>query len=138
MDSPTKHIRIAVDIGGTFTDLQSLDERTGALASLKVPTTPEDPSIGLMTGVEKLARQAGFALGDVALLLHGTTIATNAILERRLPSGVLVATRGFEDVLEIGRHARRDIYGLRPRREPALIARDRRLGIAERVRADGS
>ena len=138
MDSTAKSIRIAVDIGGTFTDFQGLDERSGALLSLKVPTTPDDPSIGLMTGVEQLARQGGFALADVRLLLHGTTIATNAILERRLPAGVLIATKGFEDVLEIGRHARRDVYGLRPKREPALIARDRRLGIAERTRADGS
>jgi len=131
-------IRIAVDIGGTFTDLQVLDEASGALHSLKVPTTPADPSIGLIEGIEAAARMGGFALADVRLLLHGTTIATNAVLERRLPAGILVTTAGFEDVLEIGRHARRDIYGLRPKREPALIPRDRRIGMAERIRGDGS
>jgi N-methylhydantoinase A len=131
-------IRIGIDIGGTFTDLQILDEASGALMSLKTPTTSEDPSIGLIAGLEAAAARFGFKLGDIRFLLHGTTIATNAVLERRLPRGVLVTTRGFEDVLEIGRHARRDVYALRPRREAALIARDRRIGVEERIRADGS
>ena len=130
-------IRVAVDIGGTFTDLEILEERSGALHSLKVPTTPADPSLGLIGGVEAAARQIGFALGDIRLLLHGTTIATNAVLQRRLPAGALVTTEGFEDVLEIGRHARRDVYSLHPKREPALVPRDRRLGVAERIRGDG-
>ncbi len=134
----TSAIRVAVDIGGTFTDLEILEERTGALHSLKVPTTPADPSIGLIEGVEAAARQIGFALRDIRLLLHGTTIATNAVLQRRLPVAALVTTEGFEDVLEIGRHARRDIYSLHPKREPALVPRNRRLGIAERIRGDGS
>ncbi|MDJ0386925.1 hydantoinase/oxoprolinase family protein [Roseomonas sp. E05] len=136
--SPAPHIRIGIDIGGTFTDLQILDERSGALHSLKTPTTPEDPSIGLMTGLRDAATRFRFTLSDIRLLLHGTTIATNAVLERRLPQGVLLTTAGFEDVLEIGRHTRRDIYGLKPRHEPPLIARDCRLGVAERMRADGS
>ena len=135
---PTPGIRIGIDIGGTFTDLQVLDERNGALNSVKTPTTPEDPSIGLMTGIEEAGRRFGFGIGDVHLLLHGTTIATNAVLERKLPRGVLLTTEGFRDVLEIGRHARRDVYGLKPHREPPLIPRDRRLGVAERVRGDGS
>jgi N-methylhydantoinase A len=130
-------IRIGIDIGGTFTDLQVLDERSGALHSLKTPTTPADPSIGLMTGIETAASRFGFGLDDISFLLHGTTIATNAVLERKLPRGVLVATEGFRDVLEIGRHARRDVYGLKPQRAAALIPRDRRLGLAERIRADG-
>lgn len=131
-------IRIGIDIGGTFTDLQILNERDGTLASLKTPTTPEDPAPGLVTGLRQSAERFGFALSDIRLLLHGTTIATNAVLERRLATGVLLTTRGFEDVLEIGRHARRDIYNIRQRREAPLIRRDRRFGIAERVRGDGS
>ena len=131
-------VRVAVDIGGTFTDLEILEESTGALHSLKVPTTPADPSLGLIQGIESATRRGGFALRDIRLLLHGTTIATNAVLQRRLPAGALVTTEGFEDVLEIGRHARRDIYSLRPKREPALVPRDRRLGVAERIRGDGS
>ncbi len=131
-------IRIGIDIGGTFTDLQVLDEASGALHSLKVATTPEDPSVGLMAGIDAAAERFGFAIADVAFLLHGTTIATNAVLERRLARGVLLTTAGFRDVLEIGRHARRDIYGLRLSREPPLIPRDRRLEVAERTRADGT
>ncbi|MGI4952999.1 MAG: hydantoinase/oxoprolinase N-terminal domain-containing protein, partial [Janthinobacterium lividum] len=131
-------IRIGIDIGGTFTDLQVLDEATGALNSLKTPTTPHDPSVGLMAGIDEAAARFGFAIGDIRFLLHGTTIATNAVLERRLARGVLLTTAGFRDVLEIGRHARPDVYGLRPRREEPLIPRDRRLEVDERLRADGS
>ncbi|MDT7950253.1 MAG: hydantoinase B/oxoprolinase family protein [Acetobacteraceae bacterium] len=131
-------IRIGIDIGGTFTDLQVLDEASGALHSLKTPTTPDDPSVGLMTGIDEAAARFGFALADIRLLLHGTTIATNAVLERKLARGMLLTTAGFRDVLEIGRHARRDIYGLKQTREEPLIPRDRRVEVAERMRADGS
>ena len=135
--SARRPIRIGIDIGGTFTDLQILDERNGATASLKTATTPEDPSIGLMRGLKEAGQRFGFALGDIGYLLHGTTIATNAVLERKLPQGVLVTTAGFEDVLEIGRHNRRDVYGLRAKPTPPLIPRDRRLGVAERITASG-
>jgi len=131
-------VRIAVDIGGTFTDLQVLDARDGIARAWKTPTTPADPSVGLLRGVTEAAGRFGFALSDVGLLLHGTTIATNAVLERRLAKGVLLTTAGFEDVLEINRHVRRDIYGLAPDPFPVLVPRDRRLGVPERMRADGS
>ncbi len=131
-------VRLGIDIGGTFTDLQVFDERTGRSGSVKTPTTPDDPSVGLMAGIDEAVARFGFALADVGLLLHGTTIATNAVLERKLPRGVLLATEGFRDVLEIGRHVRRDIYGLRQQRAAPLIPRERRLGVAERMRADGS
>lgn len=131
-------VRIAVDIGGTFTDLQILDARHGRVVAWKTPTTPADPSEGLLTGVREAAERFGFALADVGLLLHGTTIATNAVLERKLARGVLLTTAGFEDVLEITRHFRRDLYGLAPDPLPCLIGRDLRLGVAERIRADGS
>lgn len=131
-------IRIGIDIGGTFTDLQILNEATGALASLKTPTTPEDPSIGLLTGLKQAGERFGFALPDIRILLHGTTIATNAVLERKFAAAVLVTTAGFEDVLEIGRHNRRDIYSARQKRQAPLIRRDRRLGVVERMRTDGT
>lgn len=130
-------IRIAVDIGGTFTDLQILDERDGRIVSHKVPTTTEDPSRGLMEGIRGAASRYGFTLDDVGYMLHGTTIATNAVLERRLPGGALVTTLGFEDVLEIGRHNRRDVYAVWPQPQPVLIPRDRRLGLKERMTARG-
>jgi N-methylhydantoinase A len=131
-------VRIAVDIGGTFTDLQILDARQGRVVAWKTPTTPADPSDGLLTGVREAASRFGFALSDVGLLLHGTTIATNAVLERKLARGALLTTAGFEDVLEITRHFRRDIYGLAPDPFPCLIPRDLRFGVPERMRADGS
>jgi N-methylhydantoinase A/oxoprolinase/acetone carboxylase beta subunit len=134
----TRPVRIAVDIGGTFTDLQILDARHGRVVAWKTPTTPSDPSEGLLTGVREAAARFGFALADVGLLLHGTTIATNAVLERKLARGVLLTTAGFEDVLEITRHFRRDIYGLAPDPFPCLIPRDLRFGVPERLRADGS
>ncbi len=131
-------VRIAADIGGTFTDLQVLDTRSGVITNLKTPTTPEDPSIGLMTGIREAAARDGFAVADIGYLLHGTTIATNAVLERKLARGALVTTAGFEDVLEIGRHYRREIYALDPELPPVLVPRDRRVGVPERIRADGS
>ncbi len=136
--SGTQAVRIAVDIGGTFTDFQILDQRHGRVMAWKAPTTPADPSEGLMTGIRQAAERFGFALADVGLLLHGTTIATNAVLERKLAQGVLLTTAGFEDVLEITRHVRRDIYGLAPDPFPCLVDRDRRFGVVERMRADGS
>jgi N-methylhydantoinase A len=131
-------IRIGIDIGGTFTDLQMLNEKTQGLSSLKTPTTPEDPSIGLLTGLREAGERYGFALADIRILLHGTTIATNAVLERKLAKGVLLTTAGFEDVLEIGRHNRRDIYSARQKRQAPLVGRERRFGVVERMRADGS
>jgi len=131
-------IRVAVDIGGTFTDLQLLDQATGSCWAYKTPTTPADPSQGLLTGLTEAAARFGFTLGDIGLILHGTTIATNAVLEGRLAKGALLTTRGFRDVLEIGRHLRKQIYTLKAEPRPLLIPRERRFDVAERVLADGS
>src|SRR5262249_35424684 len=127
-DADTPPVRVGIDVGGTFTDFQIFDARSGAISSFKTLTTPDDPSVGLMTGLEQAARRQGFALADIGYLLHGTTIATNAVLERKLANGALVTTARFEDVSEIGRHYRREIYALNPRVPPVLIPRDRRLG----------
>ncbi len=131
-------VRIAVDIGGTFTDLQILDEATGETAAHKTPTTPADPSEGLMRGIVEAADRLGFALSRVSGLMHGTTIATNAVLERRLAAGALVATSGFEDVLEIGRHVRREIYSRIAEARTLLIPRRHRWGVQERLDATGA
>ena len=132
-----RHIRVAVDIGGTFTDLEFVDEDTGEAHSFKTPTTPDDPSIGLVNAITAAAARHGFVLTDITLLIHGTTIATNAVLTRNLPRCALITTAGFEDVLEIGRHARRDVYGLRPEERTVLAARRHRYGVAERIGARG-
>jgi N-methylhydantoinase A len=95
---------VAVDIGGTFTDVTMTELDTGAVWSLKTATTRRDPSIGFLNGVEKVLLLADAGPEDVVRVLHGTTIATNAILESTgAPTG-LVTTRGFKFVLEIGRH----------------------------------
>jgi N-methylhydantoinase A len=138
LDEAERPLRIAVDIGGTFTDLQILDGRDGSVRAWKTPTTPADPSEGLMRGVREAAERFGFRLAEVGLLMHGTTIATNAVLERKLARGALLTTAGFEDVLEIGRHVRRELYRLDPDPIPVLVPRDRRFGVPERMRADGA
>lgn len=138
MSADHKPVRVGVDIGGTFTDLQIFDSRHRRIVSHKIATTPEDPSFGLMDGLAAAGERWGFRLGDIGYLLHGTTIATNAVLQRRFPAGALVTTHGFEDVLEIGRHSRREIYSVAPRAVPALIPRNLRLGVAERMRANGA
>ena len=130
-------IRMAVDIGGTFTDFQVFNESNGTLHELKTPTTPADPAVGLVTGLNLAADRYGFDLSEVALLLHGTTIATNAVLERNFPDCALITTDGFEDVLEIGRHMRKDVYGLYAEDRVLLVPRTLRFGLRERVDSSG-
>lgn len=129
--------RIAVDIGGTFTDIQVLEEASGRTFAHKTPTTPRNPAEGLIKGISEAAQQGGFGLGQISALMHGTTIATNAVLERRFPQAALITTRGFEDVLEIGRHVRRDIYSQIAEQRALLIPRRHRFGVCERVGAGG-
>jgi N-methylhydantoinase A len=135
---PSNSVRVAVDIGGTFTDLEILHEATGRTFAAKTPTTPDDPSEGLIAGLRLASERFGFAFGDISALMHGTTIATNAVLQRRLPKGALITTAGFEDVLEIGRHFRRQVYASKAEPRSVLIPRARRLGIKERTLASGA
>ena len=87
MSQSNRPIRVAVDIGGTFTDIEIHDARTRQAHAHKTPSTPDDPSRGLATGLQEAGQLFGFTLADIGLLLHGTTIATNAVLERKLPRG---------------------------------------------------
>ncbi|WP_293796856.1 hydantoinase/oxoprolinase family protein [uncultured Bosea sp.] len=130
-------IRIAVDIGGTFTDIEILDANSGAIHQIKTPSTPADPSIGLLTGIKQASERFGFPLEAVQYLLHGTTIATNAVLERKLPLGAVVTTAGFEDVMQIGRHGRSDVYAITLAQPQPLVARRLCFGVTERVNAAG-
>jgi len=134
----SRTVRIAVDIGGTFTDIEILNEATGQTFAVKTPTTPDDPSEGLITGLRLAGEHVGFKFGDISALMHGTTIATNAVLQRRLPKGALITTGGFEDVLEIGRHFRRQVYASKAEPRVVLIPRAWRLGISERTLASGA
>ena len=135
---PQRELRVAVDIGGTFTDLEIFDSGTGAIHQHKTPSTPADPSIGLLAGIRAASERFDFPLGAVRQVLHGTTIATNAVLERKLPTGAVLTTAGFEDLLQIGRHGRKDVYALTASPAAPLVRRSLCLGIAERMRADGS
>lgn len=138
MADSARPIRVAIDIGGTFTDIEIHDARSRRTHAHKTPTTPADPSEGLATGLKEAGQLFGFTLEDIGLLLHGTTIATNAVLERKLPKGAMLTTAGFEDVLEIGRHMRKELYSLIAEDRALLIPRERRFGVTERVRFDGA
>ena len=122
-----------IDVGGTFTDLIAIDAATGAVRMAKVPTTPQNQAFGVLAAIES----AGLVLSELALIVHGTTTTTNAVLERKLAKTGLVTTKGFRDVLELGRRTRPNSYGLTGWFEP-LIPRELRLEVAERVDADGA
>ena len=133
MSTGTKRIVVGVDVGGTFTDMFFLDEVDGTCEVVKVPTTRDDQSRGIQQGID---RTLG-GLADVATIVHGTTVATNALLERKGARTGLITTRGFRDVLEMRRRDRPDTWGLWGTFTP-LIARDFRLEVDERVLADGT
>ncbi len=124
---------IGVDVGGTFTDLFLLDEASGTTTVAKVPTSRPDQSQGVVEGIAA----TGAALGDVATVVHGTTVGTNALLERKGARAGLITTAGFRDVLEMRRRDRPETWGLWGGFVPA-IPRDLRLEVAERVLADGT
>jgi N-methylhydantoinase A len=132
-------IEIGVDIGGTFTDLVLLRD-TGEVHRAKVPSTRSDPIIGVRHGVEKLLAAAKVPAADVTRFIHGSTVAINALLERKGSVTGVLMTSGFEDTLEIGRQKRSRMYDLflRPETPIFMAPRHRRCGIAERIAADGS
>ena len=129
---------IGIDVGGTFTDLVYADPDTGALTVHKVATTPEDPTIAMMNGIAALCDIAGVTPGEIDLVLHATTIATNAVLEYDGCVAGMVTTAGFRDVLHIGRHQRPQHYSLRqeiPWQARPLVRRRHRKTVAERLTA---
>ncbi len=126
-----------MDIGGTFTDLVLLDEETGELRLHKRLTTPGDPAAGALDGLEALLGESGVALADCHTLVHGTTLVTNAIIERDGARTALLTTRGFADLLEMGREQRYDIYDLFLRYPEPLVPRRWRVEIDERITRDG-
>ena len=126
------HLRVAVDIGGTFTDICILDDRDGSLEITKVPSTT-DPIDAVLEGLDK----AGVKLEDVSLFSHGTTVATNALIERNLPHTALVTTEGFRDIIEIGNATKEDLWDAYKDNPSAYIRRRDRLTISECILADG-
>ena len=127
--------RLAVDIGGTFTDLAL--ERDGRRFTAKTLTTPAAPEQGVLTGIAAILKDAGLSPGDVGLVVHGTTLATNAIIERKGAPTALVTTQGFRDVLAMGNESRYDQYDLNIRLPEPLVPRYLRLPVPERIDAAG-
>src|SRR5215468_3725337 len=131
-------MRLAFDIGGTFTDFILSDGATGATHVLKVPTTPSDPSRAVIAGLEQLLEMAGIAGQTIDMVLHATTVATNAVLERKGASTGLITTEGFRDVLIIGRQKRYETYDLYIDKPEPLVERRHIVEVVERIAPDGT
>ena len=130
-------LRVGVDIGGTFTDLVAIDSGSGQLLTAKVLTTSNAPGVAFKEGLQRILGQRKATMGEIDILVHGTTLATNALIERRGAKVALVTTAGFADVLEIARERRYDIYDILLEIPRPLVARRHCLEVAERVAADG-
>ncbi|NQW11230.1 MAG: hydantoinase/oxoprolinase family protein [Alphaproteobacteria bacterium] len=132
-------VRVGVDVGGTFTDFSCVVSH-GRLFAFKLPSTPEDPSQAVLHGVDMLVREYGVTPAAINVFAHGTTVATNAVLERKGARLGLLTTAGFRDVLEIGRQMRRQMYSVRLDPEtPVFLAPGRfRKGVRERIGPDGA
>ena len=133
-------LRIAIDTGGTFTDVIAIDESTGDQFAIKTPSTPDDPSRGLLNGISEVTEVAGSEVGALSQVLHGTTTATNAVLEHRFEGLGLLVSKGFRHIIEIARQSVPDGYGNSffwvkpPRLVPLHLVRE----VDERVKYDGS
>lgn len=136
MQKPTSQIRVGIDVGGTFTDFFLIQPDSRRQEIYKVPTTP-DPAEGVMRGLQEFLDKLGLPTADVSFIAHGTTIATNAFLERRGAKTCLVTTEGFRDLLEIGRQVRGRLYDLHYTKPPSLVPRGWRLEASERIGPDG-
>ena len=125
--------RLGVDVGGTFTDLLLFDEVTRDMVLGKVPSTPANQALAIIDGLEKITEQAGITPGEIAFLIHGTTVATNAIVEGKGAKTALVVTEGFRDVLHIMRQDRPKLYDFFARRPEPLVPRHLRFEVPERI-----
>ena len=133
----TTRYRLGVDIGGTFTDATLVDETTGEIRIAKVPSTPADPSQGFLAVTERILREAEAPPAAVEYVVHGTTVATNAIIEGRVAEAAFVTSNGFRDMLEIARQVRPSLYDLQFEKPRPLVPRDRCFGVPERLDASG-
>ena len=127
---------VGVDVGGTFTDFFAVRAGRGDIRVAKRPSTRDNPGRAVIEGLGELA-EAGVPLGEVRRLAHGTTVATNAIIQRRGGKVVLITTAGFRDLLEIGRQIRPHMYDLYRDQPPPLVPRERRLEVEERITSGG-
>jgi len=133
----TKGIRLAVDIGGTFTDTVLMGAQTDILATTKTPTTPDQPTLGALAGVRRVLASAGVDLSQIGGFIHGTTLATNALIERQGASVATITTEGFRDILEIGYERRYSQYDINLVKPDLLVPRARAMTIGGRMDAQG-
>ena len=138
MEGSSHHHRIGVDIGGTFTDLVVFDDVTGSIAVGKTLTTPRDPSHAVEALVLETLKREGMAASEARQLIHGTTLVTNAIIERTGSRTALLATQGFRDSIEIGRENRYELYDLMLEMPQPLVPRYLRFGAPQRTLSDGT
>lgn len=130
-------IRIGVDTGGTFTDLCAFDDTDATLSVHKVSSTPDDPGRAILQGVDELLKQSGKTMSDISYFAHGTTVGTNVLLTGAGARTGLITTRGFRDLLELGRGRRPQMYDPQADKPAPLVPRDLRMEVTERVRHTG-
>ena len=130
--------RLGIDIGGTFTDFSLLNESSGRITVLKTPSVPAKPEEAIFDGIRQLLSSGSISPDDITYLIHGTTLAVNTIIQRRGARVAMLVTRGFRDILNIGRHRIPDVFNFFSEMPAALLPRSRAFEIAERCRADGS
>jgi N-methylhydantoinase A len=134
----TRDYRIGIDVGGTFTDFVLADPATGRVFNFKEPSTPADPSAAVETGLRALLAETGVEAGDISLVVHGTTIALNAVIQRKGARVALVTSQGNRDVLEIARCRMASPYDIFSSKEEPLVPRDRVFECSARAAADGT
>ena len=135
--SESGRCRVAVDIGGTFTDFCVYDEASGSLTTLKTLSTPDTPGAEVLNGLEELQLRRGITATDINYFTHGTTVGVNTVIQRRGATLALLTTQGFEDVLEVARLKVPDPYNIFSQRAAPLAPRERVFGITERTLKDG-
>jgi N-methylhydantoinase A len=140
VSTATRRVRIGVDTGGTFTDVVAVDEESGELATTKTPSTPADPTVGFLAGVDKVLTTLGLDGSAISAVSHGTTVATNQLLEGKVENLGFITTEGYEHVLEIARQSVPDGYGnsyfwVKP---PRIVPADRVRTVRGRLAADGT
>ena len=128
-------IRLAADIGGTFTDV--VLESEAGFQSTKVLTTLNQPEIGVMQGIDELLRLSNIEPGQITHVIHGTTLGTNTVIERKGAKTAFLTTEGFRDILEMGYEKRYDHYDIYLEKPPPLVPRKYRLPVRERISAEG-
>lgn len=137
MWAETARWSVGVDVGGTFTDLYAFDRASGSVVLHKTSSTPHNPAEAILSGLSELTAKAGISLSEVVQLAHGTTVATNALIQRRGAKVAVVTTRNFRDLVEIGRQVRPKLYDLKADHPMPLAPREMRFEVAERIGPDG-